>query len=40
MRGIENTLLVLCEAKIEDEVIVSLLIKYWNLRPSEAKEFL
>lgn len=26
MRGIENALLVFCEAKIEDEAIVSLLI--------------
>ena len=25
-------------AKVEDEVIVFLLIKYWDLRPSEAKE--
>lgn len=40
IRGIENTSLALCEAKVEDEVIVSLLIKYWDLRPSEAKGFL
>lgn len=38
IRGIENTSLALCEAKVEDEVIVFLLIKYWDLRPSEAKE--
>ena len=29
IRGIENTSLALCEAKVEDEVIVFLLIKYW-----------
>lgn len=28
------------EAEIDDEVIVSLLQKYWDLRSSEAKEFL
>ena len=38
IKGIENTSLALCEAKVEDEVIVFLLIKYWDLRPSEAKE--
>ena len=40
IRGIENTSLALYEAKIEDELIISLLIKYWDLRPSEAKESL
>ena len=40
IRGIENTSLALYEAKVEDEVIISLLIKYWDLRPSEAKDFL
>lgn len=40
IRGIENTSLALYEAKVEDELIISLLIKYWDLRPSEAKDFL
>lgn len=40
IRGIENTSLALYEAKVEDEVIISLLIKYWDLRPSEVKDFL
>lgn len=40
IRGIENTSLALYEAKVEDELIISLLIKYWDLRPSEAKGFL
>lgn len=40
IRGIEITSLALYEAKVEDELIISLLIKYWDLRPSEAKGFL
>ena len=40
IKGIENATAALCEAKVKDDLIVSLLIKYWDLRPSEAKDFL
>lgn len=39
-KGIENATAALCEAKVKDDLIVSLLIKYWNIRPSDAKDFL
>lgn len=40
IRGIENATAAFCEAKVKDDLIVALLIKYWDLRPSEAKDFL
>lgn len=38
--GIENATAALKEAGVEDEKIIALLQKYWDLRLSEAKEFL
>ena len=38
--GIEKATASLKEAKVEDEKIIYLLQKYWDLRLSEAKEFL
>jgi hypothetical protein len=38
--GIEKATAALCEAGVKDEEIVALLQKYWDLRLSEAKEFL
>lgn len=38
--GIEKAVAALCEAGVEDEKIISLLQKYWDLRLSEAEEFL
>ncbi|WP_312355178.1 hypothetical protein [Aminipila sp.] len=38
--GIEKATAALKEAKVEDEKIIYLLQKYWDLRPSEAKGFL
>lgn len=38
--GIEKATLALLEAKVKDEKIVALLQKYWDLRLSEANEFL
>ena len=38
--GIEKATLALREAEVEDEKIIYLLQKYWDLRLSEAKEFL
>lgn len=38
--GIEKATAALKEAKVEDEKIIYLLQKYWDLRLSEAKEFL
>jgi hypothetical protein len=38
--GIEKATAALCEAGVKDEKIIALLQKYWDLRLSEAKEFL
>lgn len=38
--GIEKATAALCEAEVEDEKIINLLQKYWDLRLSEAREFL
>jgi hypothetical protein len=38
--GIEKSTAALHEAGVEDEKIINLLQKYWDLRLSEAKEFL
>lgn len=38
--GIENTTCAMIEAGIDDEMIVKMLQKYWDLRLSEAKEFI
>jgi hypothetical protein len=38
--GIEKATAALKEAKVEDEKIIYLLQKYWDLRLGEAKEFL
>lgn len=38
--GIEKATAALREAEVEDEKIIYLLQKYWNLRRSEANEFL
>lgn len=38
--GIEKATADLREAKVEDEKIIYLLQKYWDLRFSEAREFL
>ena len=38
--GIEKATAALKEAKAEDEKIIYLLQKYWDIRLSEAKEFL
>lgn len=34
--GIKNATAALYEAKVEDDIIISLLQKYWDLRLSEA----
>lgn len=39
-RGIKKAIMAMKEAGIDDEVIVSLLQKYWDLRTSEAKEIM
>jgi hypothetical protein len=38
--GIEKAIAALHEAGVEDKQIIKLLQKYWDLRLSEAKEFL
>ena len=38
--GIEKATAALKEAKVEDEKIIYLLQKYWDLRLSEANDFL
>ena len=38
--SIEKTTLAMCEADVKDEVIIKMLQKYWDLRLSEANEFL
>lgn len=38
--GIEKAVAALYEAKVKDEKIISLLQKFWDLRLSEAEEFL
>lgn len=38
--GIEKATAALCEVINEDKIIISLLQKYWDLRFSEANEFL
>lgn len=38
--GIENATAALKEAGVEDEKIIAMLQKHWDLRLSEAKEFL
>lgn len=38
--GIEKAVAALCEAEVNEEKIIFLLQKYWDLRLSEAKEFL
>ena len=38
--GMKNATMALCEVKIEDDKIIHLLQKYWDLRRSEASELL
>ena len=38
--GIEKATAALCEAGVEDEKVIQLLQKYWDLRLSEAEEYL
>lgn len=38
--SIEKATLAMCEAKVQDNVIIAMLQKYWDLRLSEAREFL
>lgn len=38
--GIEKAIAAMREAEVEDEKIIYLIQKYWDLRLSEAKEFL
>jgi len=38
--GIEKAVAALYEAEVDEEEIIALLQKYWDLRLSEAKEFL
>lgn len=38
--GIEKATAALCEAGVDDEKIIQLLQKYWDLRLSEAEEYL
>ena len=40
MIGIEKAVAALYEAEVDEERIISLVQKYWDLRLSEAKEFL
>jgi hypothetical protein len=40
VNGIEKATAALLEAEVEDEKIIYLLQKYWDLRLSEAKEFI
>ena len=37
---IEKATLAMCEAKVQDKIIIAMLQKYWDLRLTEAKEFL
>ena len=37
--GIENAIAAMIEVGIEDDKIIQMLQKYWDLRLSEAKEF-
>ena len=37
--GIGNTTAAMMESGVEDDKIIQMLQKYWNLRLSEAKEF-
>lgn len=37
--GIENATAAMIEIEIEDDKIIQMLQKYWDLRLSEAKEF-
>ena len=39
IEGIRNATKAMKEAKIPKDKIVNLLVKYWDLRPSEAKAF-
>ena len=38
--GIKKAILALIEAEVDDDKIIFLLQKYWDLRFSEAKEYL
>lgn len=38
--SIEKATLALCEARVKDDIIIAMLQKYWDLRLSEAREFL
>ena len=38
--GIKKATAALCELEVEDEKIICILQKYWDLRLSEAKDFL
>lgn len=38
--SIEKATLAMCEAKVQDDTIIAMLQKYWDLRLTEAKEFL
>lgn len=38
--SIQKATLALCEAKVQDDTIIKVLQKYWNLRLTEAKDYL
>lgn len=38
--GIENATAAMLEVEVDEEKIIQMLQKYWNLRLSEAKEFI
>jgi len=40
IESIQKATLAMCEAKIKDDMIIAMLQKYWDLRLSEATEFL
>ena len=37
--GIHRTICAMMEANVDDKKIIDLLIKYWDLKPSDAKEY-
>ena len=38
--SIEKATLAMCEANVQEDIIIAMLQKYWDLRLTEAKEFL
>lgn len=38
--SIEKATLAMCEVGVQDNMIIAMLQKYWDLRLSEAREFL